>query len=214
MSKSTLILIGSLGAIAIIAGAVYSGVLIERGRITNTPLIVTQEIVPDSIKDALLFAREENTNLQAALDRMMELNDIDIPAIATHDTLWRDVPYTFFTTDSVLELRGVATTTDAEDTVVQEYTTNVHMNMAFYPPPIKRFFVRNLSVDPLKLKFTRRSVIMKEDALDFPISCDIVAGFGHSLAGGAFLNYGDWGVGVEFIADEKPLYLIKKRFVF
>jgi len=210
VSTSKIIILSIIGTLIVLAVSFYLGMVYEKSRFVNTPIIVKQVTNLDSLKDLWLHAKVDSVDYADAIAEIEELRSAKPET--RRDTILVPMKIPVFSVDTTIKASGEITTTDEEDTLQSTYTTNVHARIQFYPPPIQMFGIRSLSVDPIFTTFKRKRSVVPEKTFDFPLSFDVSACFGHAIGMGGAVNWDDWGVGVILIAEEKPLYLVKRRF--
>jgi len=215
MNNPKLIILSIVGTITILAGSFYFGMQYEKSRFLDTPITVTHSINFDSLRNVWLRGKVDSIDLIDANRVIEDLLQRKPVWKTVHDTitLLDERKILAYSTDTSMQMKVSGVAVDQEDTVSTVTTTTLRAKI-YYVPSFGAFQVANLSIDPMKFTFKRHRSIVEEKQNDFPISFDATFGFGHGPVAGAFLNYEDWGIGALIIPEEKPLYLIKKRFVF
>jgi len=214
MSTSQSVIVGIVGTLAVMAGAFYLGTVYEKSRFVSTPLIVTERVNVDSIKNVLLVGKVDSIELSDAYDLIADLRNRS-PRIK-YDTIivTRNVKIPIYSADTTLATTGHVVTTDEEDTTSASYQTNVHMKLQWFPPPFQVFRIENLSIDTMRTTFTRKRSIITETGGGFSFSLEpVFGGGGHGALVGGFIDIDNWAVGGLAIAEEKPIWMVKHRIV-
>jgi hypothetical protein len=211
MSDSTKILGGIIGTLIVLAGVFYIGMVYEKSRFVDTPVVVHQEINTDSLHNVWLNALPktlDSTEYKKVLDELNALRGRSAQIKWVHDTIPGAPVYVYASTDTVIPTIVHSVTMDEEDTVKTSQAATVSMGIDYFPD-LNAFRIRNLAISNLKQTFTRKRSIVTEKGIDLGISTDFVMGFDGGLVGGGFLNFDHLGVGGIFAEGRQPIWAAK-----
>lgn len=174
---------------------------------------IREKVSLDSLRDVWLIGKVDSVRLSRAEMENARLREQIFHASvnAEHDTLTiRDTMQVLaFSADTVLSTKLHAVDGDGEAT---EHEVQVAEKVQ-YIPAFNLFRIEDLAISPILLPIRTKKVTEPTVKSLFPtFQFKALALYRDNVGIGGLVSIGDWGGGVCFEIDRKPMWMVSRRF--